>query len=156
MLEDYRLNKLDLLCQELEATWHKSIPLSKSMQLTIESFDNNILVSKAKLAPNINVHGTAFAGSLYSVQALTGWGMVWLQLKLAGFDDASIVIASGQIDYMKPLKDDLITRCDFNEVSGAISELEKNDKTRFQLTCTVNGNEGLVSKFIGDYAVKLN
>lgn len=150
------MSTLDLLCKELEATWHNSIPLSKSMQLTIESFDNNILVSKAKLAPNINVHGTAFAGSLYSVQALTGWGMVWLQLKLAGFDDASIVIASGQIEYMKPLKDDLITRCDFNGVSGAISELEKSDKARFHLTCTVSGKESLVSKFVGDYAVKLN
>jgi len=150
------LSTLDLLCKELETICHDSIPLSKSMQLTIESFENNILVSKAKLAPNINVHGTAFAGSLYSVQALTGWGMIWLQLKLAGFDEASIVIASGQIDYMKPLKDDLITRCDFNGVSGALSELEKNDKTRFQLTCSVSGKGGLVSKFVGDYAVKLN
>ena len=150
------MNKLDLLCKELETICHNNIPLSKSMQLTIESFDNNILVSKAKLAPNINLHGTAFAGSLYSVQALTGWGMVWLQLKLAGFDNASIVIASGQIEYMKPLKDDLIARCDFNEVSGSIYELENNDKARLQLSCSVSGKGGLVSQFVGDYAVKLN
>jgi thioesterase domain-containing protein len=144
-----------MLCEELEGLWHEKIPLSQAMALGIDSFDQNILISKAGLAPNVNVHGTAFAGSLYSVQALTGWGMIWLQLKLAGLE-ASVVIASANIEYMKPLTDDLITRCDFNTVEGSLAELEHHSKTRLQLTCSVNGKAGVVSQFVGDYAIRLN
>lgn len=149
------MKTIDLLCDELEAIWHEKIPLSQAMALGIDSFDRDILISRARFAPNVNVHGTAFAGSLYSVQALTGWGMIWLQLQLAGFD-ASIVLASGNIEYMKPLKEDLITRCDFNGLVDSIAVLETNDKARFELTCSVSGQDGVASEFVGNYAVKLN
>ncbi len=148
------LGSMDPLCKELENTWHQKIPLSEFMQLHIDAFDNNVLVTTAKFAPNVNIHGTAFAGSLYSAQALTAWGMIWLQLKREGID-ASIVLASGNVEYIKPLTDDLVTCCDFNDVLGSIVELKRNGKARFQLHCTVNGQEGIASQFVGDYAVKL-
>jgi thioesterase domain-containing protein len=58
-------------------------------------------VVRAELEPNINVHGTAFAGSLYAIAALCGWGMTWLQLKTRHID-GSIVIAEGNIRYARP------------------------------------------------------
>ena len=142
------------LCEELQETWHSGIPLSDAMELKIAAFENNVLTTKAALAPNVNVHGTAFAGSLYSAQALTGWGMVWLQLKLLDLD-ASIVIASAQIEYLKPLKETLITRCDFGVHHEAMDALKEKGKTRFKLECTISGEKGLASKFFGDYAVML-
>jgi len=128
--------------------------MSEAMDLTLESFENNVLTTSAALAPNVNVHGTAFAGSLYSVQALTGWGMVWLQLRLMGLD-ASIVIASGKIDYLKPLKESLRTQCDFGVHHQAMLELKERGRARFNLECSINGEQGLASKFSGDYAVML-
>ena len=70
------------LIAELQDIWYEKIPLSKSMELTISSFDGVQLVTQARLEPNVNVHGTAFAGSLYAIQALTGWGMMHLQTRI--------------------------------------------------------------------------
>ena len=144
----------EMLCAELQDTWHKEIPLSKEMGLVVESFDNNVLVTRASLGPNINVHGTAFAGSLYSVQALTGWGMIWLQLKLAGIE-ASMVLASGHIDYIKPVKSDLVTTCDFSTHSDALEVLVKNGKARIGLESEVAGEGDVACRFTGDFAVWL-
>jgi len=70
------------LIAELENTWYTRIPITKAMQAKVQSFDGNVLVVEAALEPNINLHGTAFAGSLYTVSALTGWSMVHLQTRL--------------------------------------------------------------------------
>ena len=100
------------LCTDLQAIWYQQIPLSKAMDMRIVDFADNTLTCCASLAPNVNVHGTAFAGSLYAVQALTGWGMMHLQLQLHELD-ASIVIANGQIDYAKPVAEEIVVSCSF-------------------------------------------
>ena len=144
------------LCAELQSIWHQQIPLSQVMQMQIADFDGQVLTTEASLAPNVNVHGTAFAGSLYAIQALTGWGMMYLQLKLNALD-ASIVIASGQINYAKPVAQDIHVRCIFGEHAGEMKYLKATGKGRFPLTCEVllaDGNPA--GKFSGDYAVRLN
>ena len=75
------MTELHDLCTDLQAIWYQQIPLSKAMDMRIVDFADNTLTCCASLAPNVNVHGTAFAGSLYAVQALTGWGMMHLQLQ---------------------------------------------------------------------------
>lgn len=93
--------KRDLLSQ-LECTWHSTIPVSEFMQIKTISFANNKLVVTAPLGPNLNLHQTMFAGSIYTLMTLTGWGMVWLQLKLAEID-ADIVLADAKIKYHAPV-----------------------------------------------------
>jgi thioesterase domain-containing protein len=108
------------------------------------------------LAPNVNVHGTAFAGSLYAVQALTGWGMMHLQLQLHELD-ASIVIANGQIDYAKPVAEEIVVSCSFAGQEAAMDTLQKSGKGRFQLTSEVHLSDGSsAGSFSGLYAVRLN
>ncbi len=68
---------------ELTLTWHKTIPVSEFMQIAPVAFDGESLAVSAPLAPNINLHNTMFAGSIYTLATLTGWGMVWLQQSLA-------------------------------------------------------------------------
>ena len=115
------MTDMDTLCQNLEAIWHEQIPLSKAMTMKIAHFRDHVLTTHAGLAPNVNVHGTAFAGSLYAIQALTGWGMMHLQLKLNDLN-ASIVIANGQIDYARPVAEDIHVTCGFGE---HLEEFEK-------------------------------
>ena len=144
------------LCAELQTIWHQQIPLSQAMQMQIADFDGQVLTTEASLAPNVNVHGTAFAGSLYAIQALTGWGMMHLQLKLNALN-ASIVIASGQINYAKPVAQDIYVRCSFGEHAGEMTKLEATGKGRFPLTCQVLLADGKpAGEFSGDYAVRLN
>ena len=142
------------LTTQLQDIWYKEIPLSKSMELSIESFANNQLITRANLAPNVNVHGTAFAGSLYSVQALTGWGMMYLQTQMMGLD-ASILIAKGNIDYSLPVNQDIIAICQFDGYESEIKSLLEDGKARFHLKCAVGLGDSIASTFDGVYVVKI-
>ena len=142
------------LTAQLQDIWHNEIPLSKDMDLSIVSFANNQLITRASLAPNVNVHGTAFAGSLYAVQALTGWGMVHLQTQMLGLD-ASILIAKGNIDYSRPVDQDIIAICQFDGYESEIESLLKDGKARFDLKCAVGIGDSVASSFDGVYAVKI-
>ena len=145
-----------VLCADLQTIWRQRIPLSQAMQMQIADFDGQVLTTEASLAPNVNVHGTAFAGSLYAMQALTGWGMMHLQLKLNALD-ASIVIASGQINYAKPVAQDICVRCSFGDHAEEMTKLKATGKGRFPLTCEVLLTDGNpAGEFSGDYAVRLN
>ncbi len=150
------MTELNDLCTNLQAIWYEQIPLSKAMDMRIVDFVDNTLTCRASLGPNVNVHGTAFAGSLYAVQALTGWGLMHLQLRLHGLD-ASIVIANGQIDYAKPVAEDITVQCSFGDQAAAMDKLKTTGKGRFQLNCEVilkNGSRA--GNFAGLYAVRLN
>lgn len=150
------MTELQDLCTDLQAIWYQQIPLSKAMDMRIVDFADNTLTCCASLAPNVNVHGTAFAGSLYAVQALTGWGMMHLQLRLHELD-ASIVIANGQIDYSKPVAEEIVVSCSFAGQEAAMDTLQKSGKGRFQLTSEVQLNDGSrAGSFSGLYAVRLN
>jgi thioesterase domain-containing protein len=150
------MTELKDLCTNLQSIWYQQIPLSKAMEMRIVDFVDDTLTCCADLAPNVNVHGTAFAGSLYAVQALTGWGMMHLQLQLHDLD-ASIVIANGQIDYVKPVAEEITVQCSFGQQGRAMDGLKKSGKGRFQLTSDVILNDGsCAGSFSGLYAVRLN
>jgi thioesterase domain-containing protein len=145
------------LCAELERTWHDEIPISKAMGIRVAEFTNDRLVVRAQLAPNINVHGTAFAGSLYSIAALCGWGMTWLQLKTRAIV-GSIVIADGRIQYDRPVKSEIVASCRFSadEHAAALGRLAADGKTRFPLECVIEASGGdVAARFGGDYAVRI-
>ena len=150
------MTELGDLCTNLQTIWHEQIPLSKAMDMRIESFADHVLTCRASFGPNVNVHGTAFAGSLYAVQALTGWGMMHLQLQLHALD-ASIVIANGNIDYANPVAEDIVVQCAFGEHKATMEGLKTTGKARFQLACNVLLNDGSsAGGFSGLYAVRLN
>jgi thioesterase domain-containing protein len=102
---------MNKLAAELEALWHEKIPLAAAMQIRIDEATEARLIVSAGLSPNINPHGTAFAGSLYSLCALTAWGAVWLTLREHGVDDGGIVLRSATIDYLRPIREELRCVC---------------------------------------------
>jgi thioesterase domain-containing protein len=148
---------MNLLCAELQRTWHLEIPLSAAMGVEVVEFTNDRLVVRAPLAPNINVHGTAFAGSLYAIAALCGWGMTWLQLKTRHID-GSIVIADGHIHYAAPVQQEIVAACQFAgaELDTAMARLISTGKARFKLECIINAHGSEAAHFTGDYAVRLH
>ena len=145
------------LCIELERTWHGEIPISKAMGIRVADFANDQLVVRAELEPNINVHGTAFAGSLYAIAALCGWGMTWLQLKTRGID-ASIVIADGKIHYERPVQEAIVATCAFSirDQADSFVRLRSEGKSRLLLECVINAHGAEAARFTGVYAARLN
>jgi thioesterase domain-containing protein len=88
----------------------RAIPLSEAMQFTIDYLQPGEIRVSAPLQPNINIHGTGFAGSIYSLAILTGWALCAHIL-----DDAEIVadlvVGRAEIAYRAPVDGDLECRC---------------------------------------------
>lgn len=70
---------------QLQQRFHAGIPLSRAMGYQIASLSDNAIVVEAPFAPNVNVHGTVFAGSLFALGILTAWGLAMHILREAGF-----------------------------------------------------------------------
>ena len=98
------MDAAEALQQKIRAT----IPLSEAMQFTIESLEPGSIAVIAPLQPNVNIHGTGFAGSIYSVAVLTGWALCTHILEQTAVD-ADLVVAKAEIRYRAPVKGDL--RC---------------------------------------------
>lgn len=145
---------IDAICAELTRVWYEQIPLSAAMQVELVSFADDVLTVAADLAPNINLHGTGFAGSLYAINALCGWSMVHLQMELRGLS-GSIVLADARMHYARPVKERIVSVCDFGEQVQAFERLEESRKTRFTLTASIAADGEPAATFEGDYAVLL-
>ncbi len=143
------------LCQQLQQLWQSDFPLSNAMQVQVKSFEDHVLTTEAALAPNTNTHGTAFAGSLYAIEALTAWGAVYLALAREQLD-ASIIHAAGQIEFAKPIREAIVARCSIAEHIHGFGQLRETGKLRLSLRTDVVAADELCSSFSGDYVIRLN
>lgn len=138
--------------RQLVALWHQTIPLSAFMQLDIEKFDGSTLYCNAALAPNQNLHHTMFAGSIYTLATLTGWGLVYLQLQDLGLD-GDIVLADGRIRYQAPLKHQPRARATLLQVQGSLQALAQAKKVRQVIQVELLDGEQVVAEFEGRFVV---
>jgi thioesterase domain-containing protein len=100
---------------QLEKLIHKTIPLGKAMDLHVIELTDNFISLQAPVAHNnINIHGTAFAGSIYSMCVLTGWGFMHMRL-LKESIKADVVVAQAEIRYLKPINEKIFCRCEVKE-----------------------------------------
>jgi thioesterase domain-containing protein len=92
----------------LQQKIRSAIPLSDAIQFTIDSLGMDAIDVSAPLPPNVNIHGTAFAGSIYSVAVLSGWALCTHILEQTGVA-AELVVAKAEMRYRAPITGDL--RC---------------------------------------------
>jgi thioesterase domain-containing protein len=71
--------------------------------------ENDIKVEAPVAENNLNIHGTAFAGSIYSVCILTAWGFTHMRLLQDGIT-AKVVVARGEIRYLSPIKEKIFCK----------------------------------------------
>lgn len=143
------------LAEELEALWNRGIPLTVAMRIAIEACSFEALTVAADLEPNANPHGTAFAGSLYAIAALTGWGMVWLALRSRGLGGA-IVLAHGEIDYLRPVTERIVCRTGWPVAEHGITldRLAASGRAECSLECLIGPAKRPAARFTGRYAVR--
>ena len=102
----------------LQQKIHAAIPLSAAMQFSIEALSLDQIRVSAPLEPNINIHGTGFAGSIYAVAVLAGWALcthIMEELEMEG----DLVVAKADIAYRAPVTAALECKCN---VSAAARE----------------------------------
>ncbi|GLR72374.1 bifunctional GNAT family N-acetyltransferase/thioesterase [Agaribacter marinus] len=139
-------------CKELQLTWHERIPISEHMGIKLHQYTERTIETRASLNKNINLHGSMFAGSIYSLATLTGWGMIFLQLKQKGLS-GEIVLGDASIHYHKPITMRPRALCNIESVQTKFQILEKKKKCPVSLKVEILDNEQSVAEFSGQYWV---
>ncbi|WP_293755906.1 bifunctional GNAT family N-acetyltransferase/hotdog fold thioesterase [uncultured Paraglaciecola sp.] len=139
-------------CKLLESTWHETIPISKQMGIKLHQYTGRTLETRASLNKNINLHGTMFAGSIFSLATLTGWGMIFLQLKEKGLD-GEIVLGDGNIHYHKPITMQPRALCNIESLNGNFDLLAKDKKCNIKLNVAILDGDNPVAEFSGVFWV---
>ena len=141
----------------LEETLHKEVPLTRDMGVRVEAHDGRELIFSADLAPNINIHGTAFGGSLYSICAVVCWGMLHLKFQEADIEGHS-VLGDAHISYRRPVKSHIVARCklpDDGSFEAFIEAIKKGERARFELVAEIFADDKRAVKFTGSYSASL-
>mgnify|MGYP003546602363 FL=1 len=96
------------MIKELQNKLYNDIPLTKIMEIKIQNYTNQELITTASLGININDKGTAFGGSLSTITIISGWSLCWLISKELGFDSNNIVIIKNETSCRKPVTKDIV------------------------------------------------
>ena len=143
--------------QALQDIWHNTIPLSKAMDLRIGYFDSVELLTLCDAEFNQNLHHTMFAGSIYTLATLTGWGWVYLALKEKQQEhanvDGDIVLAEANIRYHSPIKGLAYGQVVQENVSGTFEPLAQGKKARINLIAHVYCGDNIAATFKGSYFI---
>lgn len=124
------------------------------MNIAVEGHDGRELRVRAPLPPNRNLHGTAFAGSLFSICVLTGWGATWLALRERGLTGL-IVVAESNIQYRKAVADEIVCVCapDVDAMTEGLALFATKQRASFDLVCTIDAAGKRAVTFTGRYVV---
>ena len=139
-------------CQELQSTWEDTIPISEQMGIKIHQYSGSTLEVRASLNKNINLHGTMFAGSIFSLGTLTGWGMVFLELKRKKLN-GEIVLGDGNIHYHKPITMQPRAQVHIEHFECDYEILSSGQKMPVNLTVNILDGDTPVAEFKGVYWV---
>lgn len=144
--------------ESLEETYHSKIPISKHMGIKVKDYNGTRLTIVAPLSNNINHQNSAFGGSLFSLAALAGWGL--LQLKMAEENlDCNTVIAGGDVEYMAPIFADFSCECSIPEKAVYdvfLEKLHKKSRASLQLEPNIFCDGKKSMKFSGHYVLSLS
>lgn len=139
-------------CKELQQTWHDEIPISQVMGIRVHQYTGRVFETRAALSPNVNLHGTMFAGSVYSLASLTGWGLLYLWLKDQGLQ-GDIVLGDGKIHYHKPVSQQPGAIARMSDIEGDLSPLAEAQKARIKLKVEVKDGNKAVAEFNGLFVI---
>lgn len=139
-------------CEALQQTWHTGIPISKSMGIRIYQYTGRKLELRAPLGANINVHKTMFAGSIYTLATLTGWGLVQLQLQELQLE-GSIVLAEANIEYKQPLLNQARAVVNLADVEGDFERLKIGKNAHIKVSVALYEGDDFAAIFHGRYVV---
>lgn len=140
--------------RETERFLHEQIPLTRAMQVSVESFDDRQLILNAPLAANHNHLGTAFGGSLAALVMLAGYSLLWLEL---GDRDAHIVISESTLKFRRPVRGTIRAICarpEANALAAFQANFATRGKARIDLRVTIEQEGEIAVEFEGTYVAR--
>jgi thioesterase domain-containing protein len=136
--------------KNLQQKIYRGIPLSEAMEFEISELTPNSILVQAPLAPNVNVHGTGFAGSIYSIAVLSGWALCTHIMEVRGMK-GDLVVAGAEIKYRAPVTGDFscISKASEADCQAFQADFESNGKGRLVLSVDVGDVPNAV--LVGSY-----
>jgi thioesterase domain-containing protein len=148
------LNHQESIALQLQNLWHNTIPLSKAMNIELNYYDGKLLLTSCDPTMSKNLHNTMFAGSIYTLATLTGWGWVYMQLAQANAQHlGDTVLATGNIRYLSPLVAPAYARTCSDLVTGCCKVLREGKKARFTIKVEIMNGDKVAAVFEGSYVV---
>ncbi|OOE38742.1 GNAT family N-acetyltransferase [Salinivibrio kushneri] len=139
-------------CTELQQRWQEQIPISDKMGVQISQFTGYHFEVCANLNANLNPRHTMFAGSIFSLATLAGWGMVWLLMKERQLS-ADIVLADSHIRYRSPVAERPRASVSLDNLSGELDRLENGRRARVTLDVEFFSGDDKAGVFTGTYVL---
>ncbi|MFA9374394.1 MAG: YiiD C-terminal domain-containing protein [Poseidonibacter sp.] len=143
----------------LQNKLHKEIPLTKMMDIKINSYTDINLITTAPLDININDKGTAFGGSLSTMTIISSWSMCWLISQELGFDSKNIVVIKNENSYKRPVTKDIVcyTQKPSNEELQILkTKLDKKGSASIKIYSKIIEDDKECVSFEGVYVIKLD
>ncbi len=142
-------------CDELQKRWRQEIPICAQMGVRISQYTGYRFECTAPLNPNINPHETMFAGSIFTLTTLTGWGMAWLLMRERGLE-ADIILADSQVRFRAPITQSPTAVTSLDGISGDLARLEKGRRARIIVKVVVYSGDVPAVEFEGTYLLMTN
>lgn len=145
--------------KELIAILKNKITLYEHLGIEVLEIRSYEVRFRVDLNKSRNHKGTAFGGSLYATAVLAAYALVLAGLKERHIPTENIVIAKGEIQYLRPVDTDFEIVCRFpssEEENSFYEELQSTGKVRGSLTSQILGPGGsLKASLTGVFVVKL-
>lgn len=146
------------MIRKLQNKLHNEIPLTKLMNITIESYDEKHLLTKAPLDININDKGTAFGGSLSTMTIISSWSMCWLISQELKIDSKNIVVIKNENSYRKPVTKDIFCytqKPSFLEIENVARKIKEKGSASLKIKSSIIEDDEVCVDFEGIYVIKV-
>jgi len=128
---------------EIETHIRETQPPANLLGIGVAEVDEGSLALHAPLELNHNVHGTAFAGSLYSVGVLASYylGRAWVRRQPQGSlpPQLELVAKAGSISYRRPVKGERIIARSQLPAEPALREFAHGLRSAGKASCQIGG-----------------
>ena len=118
----------EALTKQYQRLVNDTIPISKAISWKIRSLNQFEIQADVALKPNINIHGTVFAGSIYASAMATGWTLCHCWQEQNGYQ-AELVAAEANIKYLAPVTNDFICQATIDSAGDKYHKLVARLKT---------------------------
>ncbi|PSV09516.1 bifunctional GNAT family N-acetyltransferase/hotdog fold thioesterase [Photobacterium leiognathi] len=139
-------------CHELQTLWQQQIPISDKMGIKINQYTGYRFEVSALFNANLNPNEFMFAGSIFTMATLAGWGFIWLLLKERGLE-GNIVLVDSHIRYSSPVTERPKAVSTVENLRGDIDRLAKGRKGRISIDVNVYSGTNIASSFTGTYLI---
>ena len=138
---------------ETTAYLHEHIPITRSLGVRVERYDDQSVRLAAPLARNLNHRATAFGGSLSSIAILSGWLLLHLQLRERGIANR-LVIQRSAFDFEAPVDGDFAATSSLPPPatwSRFLATLSRHRAARVTVSSTIASASGIGGRHEGTY-----